>query len=86
MFKGLTWSLKALVIGVALGTAGSVSAQQTISIDGSTGTAPLVEALGRAFSAKRGITVQVGKGLRLARLISRWRATDSTSAISPSAE
>ncbi|MBX9775324.1 MAG: substrate-binding domain-containing protein [Xanthobacteraceae bacterium] len=62
MFKGF-WSLKALVIGVALGAAGSASAQQTISIDGSTGTAPLVEALGKAFSAKRGITVQVGKGL-----------------------
>jgi phosphate transport system substrate-binding protein len=62
MFKGF-WSLKVLAIGVALGTVGSVSAQQTISIDGSTGTAPLVEALGKAFSAKGGISVQVGKGL-----------------------
>jgi phosphate transport system substrate-binding protein len=38
-------------------------AETIIKIDGSTGTAPLVRALGKAFTAKRGITVEVGKGL-----------------------
>lgn len=38
-------------------------AQQKILIDGSTGTAPLVEALGKAFTAKSNVTVEVGKGL-----------------------
>jgi phosphate transport system substrate-binding protein len=32
-------------------------------IDGSTGTAPLVEALGKAFTAKSGIAIDVGNGL-----------------------
>ncbi len=38
-------------------------AQQKITIDGSTGTAPLVEALGKAFTAKTNTTVEIGKGL-----------------------
>ena len=39
------------------------SAQQKILIDGSTGTAPLIEALGKAFTAKTSIPVEIGKGL-----------------------
>lgn len=39
------------------------AAQQKITIDGSTGTAPLVEALGKAFTAKTNIAVEIGKGL-----------------------
>jgi phosphate transport system substrate-binding protein len=38
-------------------------AQQRIAIDGSTGTAPLVDALGQAFTAKSGTKVEIGKGL-----------------------
>jgi phosphate transport system substrate-binding protein len=38
-------------------------AQQKIVIDGSTGTAPLVEALGKAFTAKTNTAVEIGKGL-----------------------
>jgi phosphate transport system substrate-binding protein len=40
-----------------------VSAQQKLAIDGSTGTAPLIDALGKAFTAKHGIAIKVGKGL-----------------------
>lgn len=40
-----------------------VAAQQKIVIDGSTGTAPLIEALGKAFTAKTNIAVEIGKGL-----------------------
>ena len=43
--------------------AGTASAQQRITVDGSTGTAPLVEALGKAFTAKSAIAIDVGKGL-----------------------
>lgn len=39
------------------------SAQQKILVDGSTGTAPLVDALGKAFTAKSNIAVEIGKGL-----------------------
>lgn len=42
---------------------GAADAQQKISVDGSTGTAPLVESLGKVFTAKSGIAVEVGKGL-----------------------
>ncbi|MBI4274729.1 MAG: substrate-binding domain-containing protein [Rhizobiales bacterium] len=48
--------LPTLVPGVA-------RAQQKITIDGSTGTAPLVEALGKAFKMKSNVAVEVGKGL-----------------------
>jgi phosphate transport system substrate-binding protein len=63
MSRRLNWSLKALVIVLTMALAGHASAQQKITVDGSTGTAPLVEALGKAFTAKRGIAVEVGKGL-----------------------
>jgi phosphate transport system substrate-binding protein len=44
--------------------AGSASAQQTIRIDGSTGVAPLVAALAKAYQAKQpAITIEIGKGL-----------------------
>jgi phosphate transport system substrate-binding protein len=43
--------------------AAQVSAQQKLTIDGSTGTAPLVDALGKAFTTKRDIAIEVGKGL-----------------------
>lgn len=57
------WSLKLFVVALMVAVTAHVSAQQKITIDGSTGTAPLVEALGKAFSAKRGIAIEVGKGL-----------------------
>jgi phosphate transport system substrate-binding protein len=38
-------------------------AQSKLSIDGSTGTAPLVAALGKAFTDKTGAMVEIGKGL-----------------------
>jgi phosphate transport system substrate-binding protein len=38
-------------------------AQQKIVIDGSTGTAPLIDALGKAFTAKTSVAVEIGKGL-----------------------
>jgi phosphate transport system substrate-binding protein len=51
------------VLAVVLTAAEPANAQQRISIDGSTGTAPLVSALGKAFTAKSGIAVEVGGGL-----------------------
>jgi phosphate transport system substrate-binding protein len=42
---------------------GSGRAQQSVTIDGSTGTAPLVDALGKAFAKKSGVAIQIGKGL-----------------------
>lgn len=39
------------------------AAQPKILIDGSTGTAPLVEALGKAFTAKSSVAVEIGKGM-----------------------
>jgi phosphate transport system substrate-binding protein len=38
-------------------------AQQKVVADGSTGTAPLVAALGKAFAAKSGIALEIGKGM-----------------------
>ncbi len=58
--------LRTLAITVALGGAlpcQPAAAQQKITIDGSTGTAPLIEALGKAFTAKTNIAVEIGKGL-----------------------
>lgn len=49
----------ALIVSLAL----PAFAQQRITVDGSTGTAPLVGALGKAFTAKSGIAVEIGKGL-----------------------
>src|SRR5688572_15459020 len=59
----LGWWPKAFLVALAIVGATRVSAQQKLMIDGSTGTAPLVDALGKAFTAKRGIAVEVGKGL-----------------------
>jgi phosphate transport system substrate-binding protein len=54
----------ALAAAAALfGGLGPTQAQQKVSVDGSTGTAPLVAALGKAYAAKAGVTVDVGKGL-----------------------
>jgi phosphate transport system substrate-binding protein len=47
----------------ALIRAGDAAAQEKIVIDGSTGTAPLVAALGKEFAAKAGVGVEIGKGL-----------------------
>jgi phosphate transport system substrate-binding protein len=45
-------------------SAGGTSAQQTIRIDGSTGVAPLVAALAKAYQAKQpGVSIEIGKGL-----------------------
>ncbi|MEX2127793.1 MAG: substrate-binding domain-containing protein [Xanthobacteraceae bacterium] len=53
----------ALVLLVCLG-AGKASAQQAIRIDGSTGVAPLVAALAKAYQAKQpGVAIEIGKGL-----------------------
>lgn len=51
------------VLIVPLLTVAPAHAQQKISIDGSTGTAPLVQALGKAFTDKGGAAVEIGKGL-----------------------
>jgi phosphate transport system substrate-binding protein len=59
MLCGLKTFVGALVI---LGTC-QVAAAQTIAVDGSTGTAPLVDALGKVFTAKHGISIEIGKGL-----------------------
>jgi phosphate transport system substrate-binding protein len=50
-------------VGLVLAAANAADAQQKILIDGSTGTAPLVSALGKAFTAKSGVTVDIGGGL-----------------------
>lgn len=57
--------LRYVAMGAALAALAGhpVAAQQKIVIDGSTGTAPLVEALGKAFAAKTNTAVEVGKGL-----------------------
>jgi phosphate transport system substrate-binding protein len=52
----------ALALAVAANSS-PANAQQKIMIDGSTGTAPLVAALGKAFTAKHNVVVEVGKGL-----------------------
>ena len=57
-FTGAT----AIVLAAAANPA-IANAQQKIMIDGSTGTAALVTALGNAFTAKHGVVVEVGKGL-----------------------
>ena len=63
MSRRFQCSLRALLVALTLSAAGHASAQQRITIDGSTGTAPLVDALGKAFTAKSGIAIDVGKGL-----------------------
>ena len=57
------WLATTLLVALTIGGTTHGSAQQKLIIDGSTGTAPLVDALGKAFAAKRGIAVEVGKGL-----------------------
>jgi phosphate transport system substrate-binding protein len=54
---------RALFIALTISLPAPAFAQQRITVDGSTGTAPLVGALGKAFTAKSGIAVEVGKGL-----------------------
>jgi phosphate transport system substrate-binding protein len=53
-------ALAAIIVLLATAPA---DAQQKIMVDGSTGTAPLVDALGKAFTAKSKIVVEIGKGL-----------------------
>jgi phosphate transport system substrate-binding protein len=55
--------LIALAAALAAAGAETAGAQQRISVDGSTGTAPLVAALGQAFTANSNVVVEVGKGL-----------------------
>src|SRR5688572_16089287 len=59
----LGWWPKAFLVALAIVGATRVSAQQKLMIDGSTGTAPLIDALGKAFTAKSGIAIEIGKGL-----------------------
>ena len=47
---------------IIVGQTGS-SAQTKIVIDGSTGTAPLVAALGKAFASQGGVATEIGKGM-----------------------
>jgi phosphate transport system substrate-binding protein len=54
----LLLTLQALLLSLT-----SATAQNRITVDGSTGTAPLVAALGKAFTAKSGTVVEIGKGL-----------------------
>lgn len=51
-------TMAALVLGQSSG-----QTQSRILVDGSTGTAPLVAALGKAFADKHGVEVEIGKGL-----------------------
>jgi phosphate transport system substrate-binding protein len=54
----------ALASGAALvAGSGDALAQNRIKVDGSTGTAPLIEALAREFSARHPLEVEIGKGL-----------------------
>lgn len=57
------FTLFSLLLALTPSMAASATAQQRIAVDGSTGTAPLVAALGKAFSAKSGIAIEIGKGL-----------------------
>ena len=59
----LGWLPKAFLVALAILDATHVSAKPKLLIDGSTGMAPLVDALGKAFTEKRGVAVEVGKGL-----------------------
>jgi phosphate transport system substrate-binding protein len=57
------WRTIALAISLLVPFFSEVIAQQKIVIDGSTGIAPLIDALGKAFTAKQSIGVELGKGL-----------------------
>ena len=63
MPRRVHWSVTAFLVALAVPLASRAWAQHPITIDGSTGTAPLVAALGKAFTAKTKIAVEVGKGL-----------------------
>jgi phosphate transport system substrate-binding protein len=64
MHKKYSRLVSAIAVHAALvATPTPVAAQQKIMVDGSTGTAPLVAALGKAFAAKGGSTLEIGKGL-----------------------
>jgi phosphate transport system substrate-binding protein len=63
MSRCLGWCSRTMLVALTVSVAGHAAAQQRITIDGSTGTAPLVEALGKAFTAKSAVAVEVGKGL-----------------------
>jgi phosphate transport system substrate-binding protein len=72
--RSLLWGMQMIRLGnlsacafaialAALAATKTADAQQKILIDGSTGTAPLVSALGKAFTAKSGTGVELGRGL-----------------------
>ena len=63
MSRSFAWHSRALLAALALSAAPLASAQQRVTVNSSTGTAPLVEALGKAFTVKSGIKIDVGKGL-----------------------
>ena len=58
----MRWWLLVLAVFMAA-TSEHAAAQSKLTIDGSTGTAPLVAALGTAFAAQSGVVVEIGKGL-----------------------
>lgn len=60
---GLKISVAMTLVLAAAASPSPAFAQQKIMIDGSTGTAPLVAALGKAFTAKHNVVVELGKGL-----------------------
>jgi phosphate transport system substrate-binding protein len=62
-FKGSIARVLLLGFAAAVGASLPATAQQKILIDGSTGTAPLVAALGKAFTARSGVAIEIGKGL-----------------------
>jgi phosphate transport system substrate-binding protein len=55
--------LASLVMLAVVQPARAQKAQNRILIDGSTGTAPLVQALGKAFTATSGTAIEIGGGL-----------------------
>jgi phosphate transport system substrate-binding protein len=58
-----TATLSGLLVLLTLSSPIAARGQPRIVVDGSTGTAPLVEALGKAFTARSGIAIEIGKGL-----------------------
>jgi len=53
----------AIALMMVAAYAAAAGAQDAIRVDGSTGTAPLIEALGKSFTAKSKTAVAIGKGL-----------------------
>jgi phosphate transport system substrate-binding protein len=56
-------SLAAVAAATTVAPGSQPARAQSVTVDGSTGTAPLVAALGKAYAARATVTVDIGKGL-----------------------